>query len=59
MWLLLFCVQKQFARRFCSIRRLSECDSLTFGERHIVVVQFLREDEALNFFITLDYETIF
>ncbi len=38
----------------------SECGSLTFGERHIVVVvQFSREDEALNFFITMGIETIF
>jgi hypothetical protein len=31
----------------------SECGSLTFGERHIVVVvKSPREDEALKFYIT-------
>jgi hypothetical protein len=38
MWFLLSCVHKQFVRRFCPIRRLFECGSLTFGENHIVVV---------------------
>ena len=37
------------------IRRLFECGSLTFCEKHIVVVvKSPREDEALKFYITFD-----
>jgi len=50
----LFVAELEFGDWRDVIRRLSECGSLTFGERHIVVVvvKSPREDEALKFYIT-------